>query len=705
MLLPKMIRTRLPIAVIGFYLHIPFPSSELYKVLPVRQDLLEGTLASDLVGFQTYDYARHFTKACTRILGTETSARCIHYKDREVTIDVFPVGVPVDKFQETMKDSVVRARIAELRKTFAGKQVLIGVDRLDYIKGIPHKLRGYEMFLKNNPEFRDKVVLVQIAVPSRMEVEEYKNQKKEVDILVGQINSEYSSSVGYIQPIHYLYKSVTFTELVALYAVANACIITSLRDGMNLVAHEYIATQASILQEDADTNTTTSRGGGVLILSEFAGVANMLAGAIRINPHNTKEVSRAIYESLTMKKDERLTKAQTNYTIISQHTASDWGRSFIDALRKEFFAAQIRRSTGSITIPAVLRSYGNQKKNAGEEGGGGKRLLVFEYDGVLVPFKSLPQMASPTEDVTDVLKKLLDDPLNLVVIFSGRKKQSLEEWFGSLPQERLVLCAEHGFFYKRGNSGWVQIEDEPDLSWMEQIGNVLEYIRERTPGSTVEKKETNLTFHYRGAEEYGAYQARHLQLHLDNLYGKFQVELGNKTIEVRPHSATLSRVVARIIKDLSEGSGTKVGLVLHIGASTNFDRQRLGEAGVEGAGENGGLDVISLASGKEANVQQHFTNTAAVIDFLNSLVLTNEMDVGEIIRGTSERKLIREEKEKKKDGGGEKEKVGWAVSSTTASTTGVGAKGTAKTSAGKSGLEKGSTADSNIEERLQKDKA
>lgn len=323
MLLPQMLREEIAgkrkNVKIGFFLHTPFPSSEIYRILPVRKEILEGVLSCDLIGFHTYDYARHFLSSVARIVpNVSTVPNGIEYQGRSIGIGAFPIGIDVDKFLQGLeKDSVVK-RVEQLKKKFGDTKVIVGVDRLDYIKGVPQKLHAFEIFLDEHPEWIGKVVLVQVAVPSRGDVEEYQSLRATVNELVGRINGKFGT-VEFV-PIHFMHKSIPFDELISLYKVSDACLVSSTRDGMNLVSYEYIACQ--------------KENNGVLILSEFAGAAQSLNGAIIINPWNTEDLSRALYESLTVPPEKRAFNFERLFEYISKYTSAYWGESFVKELYK-----------------------------------------------------------------------------------------------------------------------------------------------------------------------------------------------------------------------------------------------------------------------------------------------------------------------------------------------------------------------------------
>ncbi|KAG6048883.1 hypothetical protein E4U17_007010 [Claviceps sp. LM77 group G4] len=334
MLLPQMLREEIAKTKkkvkIGFFLHTPFPSSEIYRILPVREALLRGLLDCDLIGFHTYDYARHFLSSCSRILGTHTTPNGVDWNGRFVTIGAFPIGIDPDKFVDELKKPSVQDRIATLKRKFEGVKLIVGVDRLDYIKGVPQKLHALEVFLTEHPEWIGKIVLVQVAVPSRQDVEEYQNLRAVVNELVGRINGKFGTIE--FMPIHFLHQSVPFEELTALYAVSDVCLVSSTRDGMNLVSYEYIATQRE--------------RHGVMILSEFTGAAQSLNGSLIVNPWNTEELANALHDAVTMSPEQRAINYKKLERYVFKYTSSWWGTSFVSEMnRLDSSTAQTKTKT------------------------------------------------------------------------------------------------------------------------------------------------------------------------------------------------------------------------------------------------------------------------------------------------------------------------------------------------------------------------
>jgi trehalose 6-phosphate synthase/phosphatase len=534
MLLPSLLRKRLRNVTIGFFLHTPFPSSEVYRILPVRDELLKGVLAADLIGFHTYDYARHFLSVCTRIIGLEASPKGVMYKNRFAHVGIFPIGIDPEVFEKSLASDVVKDGIAKLASKFKGKKVLLGVDRLDYIKGVPHKLMAFETLLARHPEWKGKIVLVQIAVPSRTEVEQYKKLITQTNALVGRINGKYSS-VEY-SPIVFINQSVKHDDLVALYALADVAVITSIRDGMNLVSYEYVMCQRE--------------RHGVLVLSEFAGSAQSLSSAIRVNPWNIEELASALHEALSVPDRERELKHWKLYHYVTKHTAAFWAQSFVGELQQveaAHYQLELNKMQQSVLRVSVDVLPEMRSRN--------RRLFLLDYEGTLSAPSSLPDMAVPSSAIRRNLQKLSFDTRNSVYIMSGRSKIVLDSWFGDLP---VGLVAEHGCDFRHPrHPAWEPLVGMHDSAWRDSVIRILQYFCERTPGAYLELKEKIITWHFRDADPmFGSWQAKELQLHLAESCMNLPVEVvsGPKYLELRPVGVTRVAAVQRILAELPEPS-------------------------------------------------------------------------------------------------------------------------------------------------------
>ncbi|CAO2652214.1 Nn.00g004970.m01.CDS01 [Neocucurbitaria sp. VM-36] len=395
MLMPAMLREELgdtkKNVKIGFFLHTPFPSSEIYRILPVRNEILLGVLHCDLIGFHTYDYARHFLSSCSRILGLATTPNGVEFQGKVVTVGAFPIGIDPEKFDEGLQKPKVQERIAALEKKFQGVKLIVGVDRLDYIKGVPQKLHALEVFLTEHPEWIGKVVLVQVAVPSRQDVEEYQNLRAVVNELVGRINGKFGTIE--FMPIHFMHKSVSFDELIALYAVSDVCLVSSTRDGMNLVSYEYIATQ--------------EKRHGVMILSEFTGAAQSLNGSLIVNPWNTEELADAIHDAVTMGDEQRSLNYQKLSKYVRKYTSAWWGESFVTELRRISQSADRKVRFGSVSASRPDTGVNSSTVEQSGANGTAEGAPVQKQDSAPAKDKeSDPAMTTETpQEITDAAKE------------------------------------------------------------------------------------------------------------------------------------------------------------------------------------------------------------------------------------------------------------------------------------------------------------
>jgi len=539
MRLPLELRRRDPRVSVAWFLHTPFPSSEIYRILPYRRELLEGLLHADLVGFHTYDYARHFLSSCSRVLDVSTTTpKGIEFGGRFCSIGVFPIGIDPLLIRNKLRSRAVRRRTAELGATFKGRKVLIGVDRLDYIKGMPHKLLAFELFLARNPSWVGKVTLIQVGVPTRTEVVEYQALAKHVNELVGRINGVYGT-LEY-SPIHYINQSIPQDELIAIYHLADACLITSVRDGMNLVSHEYVAAQEAFDDDDTEVDKPfVKEGPGALVLSEFAGSAQSLSGAIRVNPWNTDELARAIHDALTLTRVERELRWAKLHRYVSSNTASYWAKSFIDEFRDVCEHPPLLPKLPKLPAGKILQTYSRASR----------RLIVTDYDGTLTQVQSLPRLATPAPVVTQLLATLARDPRNTVYVVSGRERRFMEKWLGRL---KVGLAAEFGFCHRApGSDEWTSLGRDLDTSWKDVVRPIMTYFSERTPGTYIESKESSLAWHYRDADpHFGAWQAKDMQIHMEDVMSTLPLEIiqGNKLVEVRHVGVNKSLVLEEVLR-------------------------------------------------------------------------------------------------------------------------------------------------------------
>jgi trehalose 6-phosphate synthase/phosphatase len=530
MLLPQLLREARPDARIGFFLHIPFPASAIFRLLPRRDELLQGLLGADYIAFHTHGYLQHFRASALRMLGIDSQMDRIEVGGRSVHLDALPIGIAPGEFTDLLeKDEATINRLREIKKRYEGRHLLLGVDRLDYTKGIPDRLRTYRRLLQDYPDLRGKVTLIQVAVPSREVIPMYQELRQEVDELVGKINGHFSTPDW--TPIVYMRRGIPRSELVALYAAADVAWVTPLRDGLNLVAKEYVACQPG--------------GAGTLVLSEFAGAAAEMGEAFLVNPYDEERTAETIARSLSLPEDERRERMSSLHRRVGRNSVFDWGKRFVSNLS----AAVEARASHSSENPERLPT--ERAINAFREAR--RRLLLLDYDSTLVPYASRPRDAAPPEELIDLLKRLTSDPATLVAVVSGRSRHDLEAWFGQV--QGLWILAEHGAIMRSPRTGeWELYRKGYSAEWKQQVLPVLEHFVDRTPGSFIEEKEFSMVWHYRMSEpEFGEWLANELVANLEQMLAATELRAyhGQKSVEVKLLWANKGEVLTR----LTEGAG------------------------------------------------------------------------------------------------------------------------------------------------------
>ncbi|CAM9230898.1 unnamed protein product, partial [Heterosigma akashiwo] len=614
MLLPALLRRRLPEATCGFFLGTPFPSTEFFRMLPVRQVLMQGVLGADLVTFSHFDHVRHFLNAATRILGADR----IEYGGRLISVSINPMGIDPDSFAFT---PAIQDKIAALQRRFRGKRVIVSLDRLDVIKGIPLKLLVLEALLARHPKLRGKVVFVLVADDKGLNVD--KSLRTAVDRLVGRVNGLYGKS-DYV-PVQYLKKCIPFEDVVALNAVADVGLVTSLRESVNMNALEFVACQ----QE--------ARSAGVLVYSEFAAAASALkAGALIVNPYDVDKTADAVKLGLSLGANNRKVRQTQLFKYVNKCTAQQWGFNMVQSLVESSNKAREHNSMERLDVPYLASFYGRSRR----------RLLALDYDGTLVPHAPIPEFADPSSALINALEALTEDPLNAVYIISGRKRCDLEEYFGEIPN--LGLVAEGGLWVKKASlerapvevqqlqlhtaepvGGRRRREQHPggagaqrrrrrrrrrgggggagppelqhrgrgvrhrrpaggarrrralattsapvhpcvcifsptgvfslqglDLQWKSEVLGVIQAFTERTPGAYMENKECSIYWHFQDADpDYGLNQAKQMQLHFEQMLHNRDVRIlmcpAQKYVVVQPKRVNKGRTLSRLLMDES----------------------------------------------------------------------------------------------------------------------------------------------------------
>lgn len=510
MLLPKMLRAVIPDANIGFFLHIPFPSFEVFRIMPNtwKNELVEGLLGADLIGFHTGDYMQYFLRSVKQLTGYELNGRKINLPDRQVAVDAFPVSVDFNKFYHASDSPEVFEEKNMIRKKMSGKQLLLSVDRLDYSKALVNRLESFDLFLEKNKSYRGKVTYVLLVVPSREIITKYKENKQEIERLISSINGKFGS-LDWV-PVLYQYKSVDFKRLAGLYFAADVALITPLRDGMNLVSKEFVSTRIDKR--------------GVLILSDTAGASAELKEAIIVNPTDREEIASAILQALTMPVEEQVRRNESMQARIRAYDVVRWADDFLGQLALQ------HRNQNELRSKLMTEEVDNHLLQAYRRAS--KRLLLLDYDGTLAPLVKTPDLAVPNRDLLSFLQELQSDPRNTLVLVSGRKRSDLEKWFGTLD---FGMVAEHGGYYKRPGENWQMLENI-SVPWKDPVRQLMTYYQSRCAGSLLEEKDLSIAWHYRGADkDLGSIRAQELisELLTLNAETKFTILHGHLVVEVR----------------------------------------------------------------------------------------------------------------------------------------------------------------------------
>jgi len=531
MLLPRLLREALPDVRVGFFLHIPFPSPSVFRLLPRREELLQGLLGADYIAFHTYSYLQNFRSSALRVLGLESRMDAVEHGGRPVRLDALPIGIAPREFTDPLdQDEQTRLSVARLRERYRDRFVLLGVDRLDYTKGIPERLRTYRRLLREAEDLRGRAVLIQVAVPSRERIPMYEELRQEVDQLVGQINGEFSTPDW--TPLVYIRRNVPRQELVALYAAADLAWVSPLRDGLNLVAKEYVACQRD--------------GAGVLVLSEFAGAASEMGEAFLVNPYDEERTAETVRRALELPEEERRERMQALHRRVVRNNVFSWAERFLSNLSSAAAARAERPPEQTRELPAdeLVEAFRRA----------GSRRLLLDYDGTLVGYGKRPQDAAPPPDLLPVLGRLAADPANAVAVVSGRSRADLERWLGSV--RGLWLAAEHGAVVRSPLTGlWETYRPNYAPEWKEGVRPVLEHYVDRTPGSLIEEKEFALVWHYRMSDpEFGSWLANELVANLEQMLAETELRAyrGQKVVEVKPVWANKGEVLTRLA---AEGTG------------------------------------------------------------------------------------------------------------------------------------------------------
>ncbi|KAF7344346.1 Trehalose-6-phosphate phosphatase [Mycena sanguinolenta] len=555
LLVPKLLRVAIPEAVIGLFVHTPFPSSEVFRCLPRRKEILDGMVGADLVCFQTYSYSRHFTSTCIRVCGYETTPRGIDAEGHVTAVTHCPVGVDAERVGRDILRPGITPKLDALRALYEGKKIIVGRDKLDVVKGVLQKLQAFQKLLQSYPEWVGNVVLIQVTSPSLTDSPKLERQISE---LVANINGEFGS-LDFV-PVHHYHQTLKKDEFYALLSVADLAVITPLRDGMNTTSMEFVIAQVGFDSLFPSLSPAQCSFGircalltlssflcrcgrtkkSPVVLSEFMGISKHMEHALMVNPWNLGDVAAAINEGLLMSEPEKLARHEALHKVVTTHTSHTWAAVLVKMLLGQLGGKETARRTPYIPREVLESRYHAAKK----------RLFFFDYDGTLAPIVKTPSMAVPSAATLTALERLSADPRNVVYIISGRDGEFLEQHLGHL--KHVGFSAEHGGFMRApGEETWVNLTEKLDMSWMGEVEEVFRYYTERTTGSVVEMKKSSITWHYRASDpEWGLFQCRQCQDLLENnLAHKRPIEVlvGKKNLEVRPIAVNKGEIVKRLL--------------------------------------------------------------------------------------------------------------------------------------------------------------
>ncbi|XP_068642840.1 probable alpha,alpha-trehalose-phosphate synthase [UDP-forming] 7 [Aristolochia californica] len=627
MVLPTFLRRRFNRLRMGFFLHSPFPSSEIYRTLPVREEILKALLNSDLIGFHTFDYARHFLSCCSRMLGLEYQSKRgyigLEYYGRTVGIKIMPVGIHMGQLESVLSLADKEWRVEELRQQFEGKTVLLGVDDMDIFKGINLKLLAMEQMLTLHPKWQGRAVLVQIANPARGRGRDLEEIQAEIEASCKRINEEFGQP-GY-EPVVFIDRPVSISERIAFYTIAECAVVTAVRDGMNLTPYEYIVCRQGTNQTESSSDLSVHKK-SMLVVSEFIGCSPSLSGAIRVNPWNVEATAEAMNEALSMPEAEKQLRHEKHYRFVSTHDVAYWSRSFLHDMERSCKDHFRRRCWGiglsfgfrvvaldpnfrKLSIDAIVSAYERAKNRA----------ILLDYDGTVIPHTSINK--TPSQEVISILNALCSDPNNVVFIVSGRGRGNLGKWFS--PCEKLGIAAEHGYFVR-----WLRDEDweicgqSTDFGWIQIAEPVMKLYTEATDGSSIETKESALVWHHQDADPgFGSSQAKELLDHLESVLANepVAVKRGQHIVEVKPQAVSKGLVAEKILASMTE-KGRQADFVLCIGDDRSDEDmfEGMGALAREMLSSNPAVFACTVGQ-KPSKAKYYLDDTVDVIRMLQSL--------------------------------------------------------------------------------------
>ncbi|XP_009606207.1 alpha,alpha-trehalose-phosphate synthase [UDP-forming] 5 [Nicotiana tomentosiformis] len=635
MVLPTFLRKRFNRVKLGFFLHSPFPSSEIYRTLPVRDEILRALLNSDLIGFHTFDYARHFLSCCSRMLGISYQSKRgyigLEYYGRTVSIKILPVGIHMGQLRSVLDLRETETRVAELRDKFQGQTVLLGVDDMDIFKGISLKLLAFEQLLSQHPEKRGKMVLVQIANPARGRGKDVQEVRAETYATVKRINQNFGRT-GY-EPVILVDTPLQFYERIAYYVIAECCLVTAVRDGMNLIPYEYVICRQGTEKLDATLGLNpTAPKKSMLVVSEFIGCSPSLSGAIRVNPWNIDAVAEAMDSALVVSEAEMQMRHEKHYRYVCTHDVAYWAQSFLQDLERACRDHVRRRCWGigfglgfrvialdpsfrKLSVEHIVSAYKRTKNRA----------ILLDYDGTMTVRNSISK--GPNAEVVSILNYLCRDPKNIVFIVSGKDTKTLTQWFSSC--EALGLAAEHGYFVRPNHDAeWETCVAAVDFYWKQIAEPVMTLYTETTDGSFIDSKESTLVWNYQYADpDFGSCQAKELLDHLESVLANepVTVKSGQHIVEVKPQGVNKGLVTERLLETMKQ-KGTVPDFVLCIGDDrSDEDMFEVIMSAVASASLSPVAEVFACTVGqKPSKAKYYLEDTTEILRMLQGLAAASE---------------------------------------------------------------------------------
>ena len=515
MLLPQLLKQKRPQLKVGFFLHIPFPEATIFQKLPMHKEILIGLLAADLIGFHLYQYLQNFCSAVKNILGLSSDFLTVVNNHHTTYLGAFPISIDTKRFIQQAKSTAVK----KLTHAYGHREfTFLSIERMDYIKGFDLKLQAYRQLLKTHPEYIGKVLLFQLAIPTRENVLAYRRLKTQVEDMIYAINNEFKASAW--RPIHYIYDNIQFNELLALYRSSDALMVNSKHDGMNLVVFEYIASQ-------------NPKDPGVVILSEFAGATSMLSEAIPINPWNTEKTAKTMHAVIHLKKEERIKRHHVMLRYLKKYTATKWAKSFIRRLDE--IKPQIGHIPELITVTKLCEQIQQKFSISLKQ----PLNLLLDYDGTLTPIAKHPELAKLPQKTYTLLEQLTKKKQIKIIVISGRTADFLSQQLKSLPCN---IVAEHGaMYFDRKKNAWETLVNFDPKDWFDTVKNMMQSFTERVPDSFIEQKKFSLAWHYRQSPaKFASQQAIILKDTLETAFSNapITIQQGKKVIEVKTVEAS-----------------------------------------------------------------------------------------------------------------------------------------------------------------------